>query len=110
MLHSKSQITEAIRTVAFSLGDLNHQVFYVGGAVVGLYVDDPGAPAARPTRDVDIVFEVASTLDLEELWQKLASRGIYVSQDKGVICRFTVENIFLDVMATHQFGWAPANP
>ena len=58
MLYTKSQCIRAIETIALALGDLNDQVVYVGGAVVGLYVDDPGAPEVRPTKDIDVVLEI----------------------------------------------------
>lgn len=110
MLQNKSQIFEAIKTVSSVLGELNEDVVYVGGAVTALYADDPGAPEVRPTKDIDIVLEIASQQELDELRQKLAERGIYFAQDENVICRFKYQNILLDVMATKEVGWAPANP
>lgn len=110
MLNNRSQIVDAIKTVAKALEDLNDQCIYVGGAVTGLYADDPLAPEVRPTKDVDIVLEIASQLELEELRQKLAKRGISFVPDEKVICRFKYQNILLDVMATKEIGWAPANP
>ncbi len=82
----------------------------MGGAVAGLYANDPGAPEVRPTKDVDIVLEIASALELEDLRQKLAERGIHTAKDEKVLCRFRYKNILLDVMATKEVGWAPANP
>ena len=76
----------------------------------GLYVDDSGAPEVRPTKDIDIVLEIASQFELEELRQKLAKRGIYFVPEEKVVCRFKYQNILLDVMATKEVGWAPANP
>lgn len=72
MLHTKAQSIEAIKTIARALDDLNDLVVYVGGAVVGLYADDPGAPEVRPTKDIDIVLEIASAFALETIRQKLA--------------------------------------
>ncbi len=110
MLHTKAQCIQAIGTIAHALGDLNDHVVYVGGAVAGIYVDDPGAPEVRPTKDIDIVLEIASAYHLEELRQKLAERGIHFAADEKVICRFRYQNLLLDVMATKEIGWAPANP
>ena len=50
---------DIILKVAAALGDLNEQVVYVGGATVGLYVNDPSAEDMRPTMDVDISLSVA---------------------------------------------------
>lgn len=110
MLQNKLQIIEAIKTVAGILDELNEKVVYVGGAVTALYADDPGAPEVRPTKDIDIVFEIASQLELEELRQKLAERGVHFAKNENVICRFKYQKILLDVMATKEIGWAPANP
>ncbi len=110
MLHTKAQSIEAIKTIARALDDLNDLVVYVGGAVVGLYADDPGAPEVRPTKDIDIVLEIASAFALETIRQKLAERGIHFAKDEKSLCRFTYQNILLDVMATKEIGWAPANP
>lgn len=71
MLHIKAQSIEAIKTIARVLDDLNDQVVYVGGTVAGFYADDPGAPEVRPTKDIDIVLEIASAFALETIRQKL---------------------------------------
>lgn len=110
MLYTKKQSIEAIKIIVGTLGDLNDQVIYVGGAVAALYADEPGAPEIRPTKDVDIVIEVASEMELETFRQKLAERGFYFAKDAKIMCRFKYNNIFLDVMATKEIGWAPANP
>jgi hypothetical protein len=110
VLGSKSQIIEAIKTVATALGNINEQVVYVGCSVVGLYADDPGAPEVHPTKDIDIVLEIASLLELEVIRQNFAERGIHFAKDEDVMCRFIYQNILIDVMATKEVGWAPTNP
>ena len=110
MLRSKSQIIDAVKTVARVLGSLNPRVVYVGGAVTGLYANDPAAPEVRPTRDIDIVLKIASHLELENIRQQLERRGIRFAPEEKVVCRFRYQNILLDVMATREIGWAPANP
>ncbi len=86
MLNDTSQIRDAIKTVANVLADLNDECIYVGGAVTGLYADDPLAPKVRPTKDIDIVLKIASLLKLEELRQKLAERDIHFAREENVIC------------------------
>lgn len=68
MLYSKDKL-EAIKQVAESLGELKDSVVFVGGAVIGLYVDDPAAEDIRPTKDVDITAEITSIVKLEDLRQ-----------------------------------------
>ncbi|MEO5971264.1 MAG: hypothetical protein ABIQ95_15160 [Bdellovibrionia bacterium] len=40
---------EMIEIIAQGLGDLVSQVIFVGGATIGLYIDDAAAPEVRPT-------------------------------------------------------------
>lgn len=101
---------ELIGKVAKALGDLNNEAVYVGGAVVSLYVNDPAAPDVRPTDDVDVTLEITSVGKLEELRQQLTKKGFRQSPEDDVVCRFRYDDILVDVMATRQVGWAPANP
>lgn len=39
-----------------------------------------------------------------------SQKGFSQSVDLGVICRFKLEDILVDVMSTTAIGWAPANP
>jgi predicted nucleotidyltransferase len=79
---------ETIAKVANALGDINNKVVYVGGSVVGLYVNDPAAPDVRPTDDVDITLEITSVGKLEALRQQLVAKGFGQSPEDNVICRF----------------------
>ncbi|MDC8000277.1 hypothetical protein POV26_04470 [Aequorivita todarodis] len=99
-----------IQKVANALRDLNNQVIYVGGATVSLYCNDPAADDVRPTKDIDIGIKVASLAQLEEIREELVKRGFKQTADLNVICRFKLDDIMVDVMATKPIGWAPANP
>ena len=110
MLQNRSQIVDAIKTVALAFGELNEKIVFVRGAIVGLYADDPGAPEVRPTNDIDIVLEIISLIELENLREKFAGRGIKIAKDEKILCHFTYRNILLDVMSTKEVGWAPSNP
>src|SRR6056297_299999 len=100
---------DVIKQVARALGDLNSRVVYVGGAVVSLYIDDPAADEVRPTDDIDISLEITSQGELENLRQELTSKKFTQSAKDTVMCRFRYEDIPVDVMATEEIGWAPAN-
>lgn len=101
--------SEATKKVARALGDLNEKVVYVGGAMVSLYIDDPAAEDIRPTKDIDLTFQIASYPKLEELRLALVERGFTQSADDNVNCRFRFEDLKIDVMATEAVGWAPSN-
>lgn len=101
---------EATIKVALALGDLNDQVVYVGGAMVSLYVNDPAAADIRPTKDIDLTFQIATYTKLEQLRESLNERGFYQSAEDEVICRFRYQGLKIDVMSTESVGWAPSNP
>lgn len=99
----------ATKMIAQALGELNNDVVYVGGSVVSFYVDDPAADDVRPTKDIDITFEIRSLRELEVIRLKLTEKGFYQSSEDSVICRFRFDDILVDVMSTEAVGWAPAN-
>ncbi|MBN1541894.1 nucleotidyl transferase AbiEii/AbiGii toxin family protein [candidate division KSB1 bacterium] len=99
----------AIKRVAHALRDLNDRVVYVGGAVIGLYIDDPGAPEVCPTKDIDLVVKIGSSIELETLRQQLSHRGIHVAQDESVLCRFRYHDLLIDILSTTAIQWAPSN-
>lgn len=99
---------EVIRKVAIALKELNDQVIYVGGATVGLYINDSGAEDVRPTKDVDISLSIASLIELENIREELVTRGFEQRADSGPICRFMLDDVIVDIMNTKAIGWAPS--
>lgn len=99
-----------IKKIALALGELNQEVIYVGGATVGLYINDPAADDVRPTKDVDISLSIATIGELEQIREKLNEKGFKQTAEDGVICRFLYDDVRVDVMNTKAIGWAPANP
>ncbi len=61
--------------IAKALGDLNNEVVFVGGAMVSLYIDDPAAEDIRPTKDIDLTFQITSAGKLEQLRKALTAKG-----------------------------------
>jgi len=95
--------------IAKALGELNRKVVFVGGAMVSLYIDDPTAEDIRPTKDIDLTFQITTVSQLEELRQSLTEKGFHEHADPSVICRFAYEDLLVDVMSTQAVGWAPGN-
>ncbi len=100
---------KAIKKIAAALGELNERVVYVGGALVSLYINDPSADDVRPTADLDISMEIASVGELEKIREELTQKGFVQKAEDKIVCRFNYEGIKVDVMATEQIGWTPAN-
>jgi predicted nucleotidyltransferase len=109
MLKNKTINLGVIKKVSRALGELNAQVAYVGGATVSLYANDPAADDVRPTKDIDIVVHIASFGELTALQERLGQKGIQVDPTANITCRFTYEDVIIDVMATKEVGWAPSN-
>ncbi len=79
---------QAVKTVAAALEDLNKEVVYVGGAVVGLYANDPAADDTRATKDVDFILEITSYSELTKLETELMSKGFTRDPMEKVEYRF----------------------
>jgi hypothetical protein len=107
----KNTIINRLATIkiAKALGELNREVVFVGGAMVSLYVDDPSAEDIRPTKDIDLTFQITTVSQLETLREALIHKGFQEHADSTVICRFTFEDLLVDVMSTQTIGWAPSN-
>lgn len=79
---------EQLELAAASLDDLLPEVVFVGGATVGLWITDPGAPPVRPTYDVDVVVEVATRSGFHDFEDRLRERGFRADLEDGIICRW----------------------
>src|SRR3954452_6064608 len=83
-----------------ALDDLLDEVVFVGGATVELWITDPAAPAPRPTKDVDVIVEVASRARFHQFEERLRRHGFREDTESGVICRWHQGELVLDVMPT----------
>ena len=99
----------SIEKVALGLGELNEEVIYIGGAVVGLYVTDEGAEQPRPTRDIDISVQIGSYSGMNLLREKLAAKKIYLSPTEDVMYRFLYEGILIDIIPYEETPLGPTN-
>ncbi len=79
---------ELLELAAAALERVLAEVVFLGGATVYLWITDPGAPAVRPTKDVDVVVEVVSRTDFHAFEQRLRSLRFEEDQVDGIICRW----------------------
>lgn len=90
---------ELLELAADALGELLEDLVFVGGATVTLWITDPGAPPVRPTKDVDVVVEVATRTAFHDFEARLRTRRFSEDQDDGVICRWRHHGgLILDAM------------
>lgn len=98
---SHTQNIARIKIVYDALSEIAHEVVFVGGATVSLYADRPSVET-RPTDDVDIMVEVAGYGEYTALEERLRKKGFSNDQTSGVICRYQINGIIVDVMPTDQ--------
>jgi hypothetical protein len=92
---------EMLEIVSSGLGELLEEVTFVGGATVTLYATDPAAPEARPTDDVDLVFEISSRLEYGRLEEDLRAMGFVHDTSQGApLCRWIFQGVRVDAMPT----------
>jgi predicted nucleotidyltransferase len=89
-----------IKTVHDALGSLKDEVVFVGGATVSLYAER--AEEIRPTDDVDILLEIWTYKDYAAVEEQLLKLGFVNDQFSRVICRFTIQEITVDIMPTGE--------
>jgi len=90
---------ELLEIAAETLGELLEDVVFVGGATVVLWITDPGAAPVRPTKDVDVVVEVATRSAFHDFEARLRKRRFAEDQEDGVICRWRhPSGLILDAM------------
>lgn len=90
---------ELLELAADKLGPLLDEVVFVGGATVALWITDPGAPPVRPTKDVDVVVEVATRGAFHDFEARLRERHFAEDRADGVICRWRhPSGLVLDAM------------
>jgi hypothetical protein len=92
--------TALLESAAEHLGELLDEVVFVGGATVELWITDPAAPEFRPTKDVDVVIEVTTSVEFHRFEKRLREHRFENDQDSGLICRYKhpESNLLLDVM------------
>ncbi len=93
--------TVRIKAVANALDNLKEKVVFVGGATISLYPDRP-VFEVRPTDDVDVIIEILNYSDRVELEEKLRSIGFSHDIESGVICRYRIHEIAVDIMPTND--------
>lgn len=94
---------DLLEQAAARLAPLLGEIAFVGGAAIPLWITDPAAPAPRPTKDVDVVVEVASRTAWHQFEDRLRSLGFREDVMSGVICRWQInegeaDGLILDAM------------
>jgi len=91
---------EALYQAAGLLKDLNDQVVYVGGRIVGLLITDIIEDDVRPTYDIDVALNLGRTdiVAHYSIQKKLESLGF--KPEGNINCRYVKDDLIVDVMYT----------
>jgi len=90
-----------ISAVAQILQSLQQTYVFVGGATVSLYASEPViAENIRPTDDVDVVIELATYAGYAQIDERLRDIGFVNDIESGVLCRYRIQGIVVDIMPT----------
>ncbi|MBP7513219.1 MAG: nucleotidyl transferase AbiEii/AbiGii toxin family protein [Flavobacteriales bacterium] len=100
---------QAVQLVADGLKDLRDQVVFVGGSVISLYANDPGADVPRPTSDIDLVIVVSTYAEYERLEVRLRELGFHHSPEDKIMCRYRYHGVMVDIMPTDVPAIGPTN-
>lgn len=90
-----------IKVIYRALEELSGKVVFVGGATVSLYADRPSTEV-RPTKDVDILIELLQYKDYAAMEEDLRKKGFINDTESGVICRYKINNVIVDIMPTTE--------
>ena len=94
-------IIELIEIVATRLEKLKDSVVFLGGATTALFITDPAVTDIRPTKDIDVIVEVASFAEYAKLEGRLRCKGFLNAIDvDSPICRWRIEGVLVDIMPT----------
>jgi predicted nucleotidyltransferase len=99
-----------VKKIAVALKHLRSKVAFVGGAVISLYTDDPSADELRPTKDIDLSISLESYGAWANLQEELAVLGFNPDAASNVICRFTYDDITVDLMPDNEKILGFSNP
>lgn len=108
---SASPNIRMLQTIARALTPLLHEVVFLGGTTVALYLQDSAAPEVRPTDDVDCIVELTSYAGYAGLERRLRELGfVNDTSPKAPVCRWVYEGIKVDVMPTESSVLGFTNP
>ena len=105
------QNTKMLEVVCESLKPLLDRFVLVGGCATALLITDEAAPEVRMTMDVDLIVDVISLVDYYSVEESLRQIGFTQGEDDdGVICRWKVGAMMVDVMPTDSKILGFSNP
>ncbi|GJM05872.1 MAG: hypothetical protein DHS20C09_18680 [marine bacterium B5-7] len=101
MIKKRNPNLDILMLAVNKLGEINDEIVFLGGCTTGLLITDQASPPVRETKDVDVIVEVTSYSEYNQLAKRLREKGFKEDQSEDApICRWIAEGIILDVMPT----------
>lgn len=93
-------LLKMLEAVADALGDdLRERLVFVGGCTTALFITDPiTLEDVRATDDVDLIVDLAGTVEWAALQKTLRKKGFTDRLDNDVICRMWLDALQVDFM------------
>ncbi len=93
--------TELLIKAAKALEPLIDDIMFVGGSIVSLYINEDDR--SRPTKDVDVVVQVATYPEYNKFIESVKSLGFKEDQtEHAPICRYVIDGLPVDFMPTEE--------
>lgn len=100
-----------LEATAMALEPILGDIVFVGGTIVGLLINDPGAGSARPTRDVDVIAQIAGGSGYQSATSTMLKMGFQPDTSEGApICRWVKDGLLVDLMGPADSPFGTANP
>lgn len=100
-MKNRERNLDQLRLAAIELAPLLDRLVFLGGCTTGLFITDPAAADIRPTKDVDVIVDVAGRVEYQELEARLREMGFgQPMEEDDPICRWRKETVVVDVMPT----------
>lgn len=100
---------ELVAKVAKGLKELNDKMVFIGGAVIGLYVDHQAAEEIRPTTDIDMTIDLVNYQHWVQLQERLSELGFFPDPQGYSICSYRFKDIAVDIMPSENSSLGPSN-
>jgi predicted nucleotidyltransferase len=98
----RQTILHSIQTVAEALGSDIEKFVLVGGAAAALLIDNIESGDIRPTDDVDLVSDINTYSQYNELTEVLRKEHGFKHDINGPLCRFIVGGVTVDILPTNE--------
>jgi hypothetical protein len=98
---NRKLLEAAVRLLEPLLEDL----VFVGGCATGLLITDPAAQGIRPTKDVDVITEVALYGAYASLSERLRTLGLQEdTREEAPTCRWRYHDLIIRARRANELG------